>query len=202
MSALRIAAAQALDLIMQPESTLRDSSAAQELHTALNAAALAVEIPRLGAIWPGQGGIYAGMLRGLNGAPDFHLIVPTDPAGAHDAITWGGAGHREADAESDIDGPANTKALTTSAIDHPAAQWAAALTIDGHTDWYLPARHELRLCFLTVPELFETDDYYWTSTQYAGTSYDAWVQDFEDGFQSGNHKTNEYRARAVRRLPI
>ncbi|AEK63199.1 DUF1566 domain-containing protein [Collimonas fungivorans] len=33
--------------------------------------------PRIGATWIGQGGIYAGILRGENGAPDYHLIHAT-----------------------------------------------------------------------------------------------------------------------------
>lgn len=31
--------------------------------------------PRIGEPWPGQGGIYAGIMRGRDGAPDYHLIV-------------------------------------------------------------------------------------------------------------------------------
>lgn len=30
--------------------------------------------PRIGAAWPSQGGIYVGILRGENGAPDYHLV--------------------------------------------------------------------------------------------------------------------------------
>ena len=33
------------------------------------------QAPRIGAEWPGQGGIYAGIMRGRDGAPDYHLIV-------------------------------------------------------------------------------------------------------------------------------
>lgn len=31
--------------------------------------------PRIGQVWLGQGGIYAGAMRGRDGAPDYHLIV-------------------------------------------------------------------------------------------------------------------------------
>ncbi len=30
-------------------------------------------IPAIGAEWPGQGGIYAGLMRGHDGHPDYHL---------------------------------------------------------------------------------------------------------------------------------
>lgn len=31
--------------------------------------------PRIGELWPDQGGIYAGIMRGRDGEPDYHLIV-------------------------------------------------------------------------------------------------------------------------------
>jgi len=46
------------------------------------------------------------------------------------------------------------------------------------------------------------ESWYWTSTQYAGTSDCAWVQDFGSGDQHCRFKDGNYRARAVRRLPI
>jgi len=51
-------------------------------------------------------------------------------------------------------------------------------------------------------EAFADNDWYWTSTQYAGNEAYAWCQNFNNGNQNNNHKDNEYRARAVRRLPI
>lgn len=32
-------------------------------------------LPRIGVLWPEQGGIYCGLVRGDNGAPDYHLIM-------------------------------------------------------------------------------------------------------------------------------
>jgi hypothetical protein len=34
--------------------------------------------PKIGEHWIGQGGIYAGVARGLEGAPDYHLILSTE----------------------------------------------------------------------------------------------------------------------------
>jgi hypothetical protein len=50
-------------------------------------------------------------------------------------------------------------------------------------------------------EAFE-DTYYWSSTQHAGYSDVAWLQYFYDGYQDNGHKSDQWRARAVRRLPI
>ena len=95
------------------------------------------------------------------------------------------------------DGQANTDELCNSDHSHPAAEWAADLSIDGHTDFYLPSRRELRLCWVNVPELFESG-WYWTSTQHS-PGY-AWIQGFGDGFQYDYDKGTQARARAVRRF--
>jgi len=42
----------------------------------------------IGEFWNGQGGIYAGIARGRDGQPDYHLIVGPE---AHDALDWGAA---------------------------------------------------------------------------------------------------------------
>jgi hypothetical protein len=162
------------------------------------AAAAKPFIPRIGEIWPGQG-IYAGIVRGEPGLPDYHLFGSTAAALAVDKIAWGGQGIDEPGARSDRDGLVNTRALVNSATDHPAAEWAYGLDVDGHRDWYLPARRELRLCWVNVPELF-VPGWYWSSTQ--DSPHDAWNQLFVGGGQDSHGKGYEARARAVRRFLI
>ncbi len=154
--------------------------------------------PAIGAFWHGEGGIYAGLVRGEKGTPDYHLIVPVAPYGQVEEITWGAAGEKETGADSNLDGLSNTQALCDSKHDHPAAQWSAALEIDDHRDFYLPARHELRLCYLSVPELFSTEGWYLSSTQYSPGF--AWFQGFGDGYQFSGRKDYARRAVAVRRV--
>jgi len=127
-----------------------------------------IAIPPIGEIWPGQGGIYAGIMRGRDGKPDYHLIV--GPAIA--ASTW------------DM-----TKVLAT------------AIEIDGHKDFSLPFRAEQALQFANVSELFEKE-WYWSCEQHAANSVRAWMQLFSDGNQHYDHKSDGYRARAVRRSII
>jgi hypothetical protein len=158
-----------------------------------------IKTPRLGQFWPGQGGVYAGIARGEHGQPDYHVIVPTAPEASHAAIAWGPRDTNTQGACSHLDGLANTIALVAHQQEHPAAKWAASLHIDGHSDFYLPARCELRLCWVNVPELF-AQGWYWSSTQYS--PYYAWGQFFVDGFQSNDVKDSQGRARAVRRLLI
>ena len=44
--------------------------------------------PCIGQPWPGQGGIYAGLARGEDGAPDHHLILAEQHG---EALTWSAA---------------------------------------------------------------------------------------------------------------
>ncbi len=51
-------------------------------------------------------------------------------------------------------------------------------------------------------EALDDESYYWTSTQYAGYSDNAWIQYFDGGGQGSDLKVYEFRARAVRRLLV
>lgn len=155
--------------------------------------------PRIGEYWPSQGGVYAGLMRGADGQPDYHLIVAAGDDGFTEEITWGGHGQDESGAKSEWDGQANTLALARSGHEHHAAEWAVGLEIDGHADWYLPARREAALCYATVPELFEKA-WHWTSTQ--ASPDDAWIQYFDVGTQYDGLKDYLLRARAVRRALV
>ena len=148
--------------------------------------------PRIGQQWDEQDGIYAGVMRGIDGAPDYHLIVTEHEA----TFAWGAQGTEEPGAKSDHNGLANTRALVASQHVHPAAEWAAE---QQGPDCYLPSRRELRLCWVNVPELFDAQAWYWASTQYS--PFTAWGQTFDDG-QHYTGKSFEGRVRAVRRLVI
>ncbi|QEZ48525.1 DUF1566 domain-containing protein [Cupriavidus oxalaticus] len=75
-----------------------------------------------------------------------------------------------------------------------AMEWAASIGGD------LPTRREQSLLYANVSENFKRD-WYWSNTQYAGYSGYAWRQDFYDGGQDFYREGNEFRARAVRRIP-
>lgn len=155
----------------------------------------AFKVPQLGEYWEGQGGIYAGVMPAESGRRAYHLIVSVESG---DELEWGPYGKHIEGADSRIDGAANTKAIVAADGDHPAARWASEYSADGHADFYLPAQREQNLCFATIPDKFETDDWYWSSTQYSTTF--AWTQYFDDGNQLYAYKDYTGRARAVRRL--
>jgi len=116
--------------------------------------------------------------------------------------------------DSDDNGLGNSE--ITNDANHPAAQFCRSLHIGGHDDWYLPSRDELAILCRNIsptrkntPELFKSDgpeafekDWYWSSTEYAPYSVDAWIVGFDDGSQYGYGKDYEFGVRAVRRLKI
>ncbi|HHK9462845.1 TPA: DUF1566 domain-containing protein [Pseudomonas aeruginosa] len=152
-------------------------------------------VPVIGAEWPGQGGIYAGLMRGRDGHPDYHLIVAS--AESDGELQWGGYGSKSS-ATSKWDGLANTKALVEEG-GHPAAEFAASVTISGHNDFYLPAQAELMLAWANVPEVF-AEGWHWSSTQCS--AHNAFTTDFSDGYTGYSGKSDVLRVRPVRKILI
>ncbi len=130
-------------------------------------------IPRIGELWREQGGIYAGVMRGRDGGPDYHLLVG-DAVNQLELVAW-------------------DKAM--------AAAKDMRCEVYGHKDYTLPYRAEQSLLLANVPELFDKE-WYWSCEQHAATAVSAWSQNFGDGNQDDWHKGSSNRARAVRRLNL
>lgn len=159
-----------------------------------------ITLPAFGSIIPGQGGHFAAIMRGaiMDGIeqPPFALLV-SDAIVGETKAKWGEYG-KDVPAKSRTDGKANTDAMVLDGC--PAAIKVREMTIGGHSDWYLPSLGELNSAASNVAELFSTDGYYWTSTQYS--SINAFVQDFEIGYSYWDFKDDERRARAFRRISL
>ena len=66
-----------------------------------------------------------------------------------------------------------------------------------YTDWRLPTKYELNLLYLQKSAVGGFSDFnYWSSTEFA--NFNAWIQNFDDGNQLINNKTNTFYVRAVR----
>jgi Protein of unknown function (DUF1566) len=154
--------------------------------------------PRISQPWPGQGGIYAGIMAGRDGQPDYHLISAPADQGSFEDIEWGSYGKSVEGADSYFDGRANTTAMAAAGLE--LGTRIRALVINGHDDYYLPSQAEMHLLAANLKDQFEQDDWYWTSTQYSSDR--AWCQSFRHGNQTTRNKDVEARARAVRRLVI
>ncbi|MDP3137195.1 MAG: DUF1566 domain-containing protein [Burkholderiaceae bacterium] len=64
-----------------------------------------------------------------------------------------------------------------------------------------PTKTQAEVFIAGGDQAFDTT-WYWSSTQLAAYSGNAWFQHFYDGYQDDGLKSAELRARAVRRLPI
>lgn len=149
--------------------------------------------PAVGKPWPGQGGIYAGIMPARNGQEAYHLVIGEEVG----RFEWGPYGE-ESSATSLVDGLANTKNLIGEGDDYPAAKAAAAHTADGHNDFYLPAAAELYEAWLNLGDQY----WYWVWSSSQRSAYYAFGLTFVDGCQSYGGKHDELRVRPVRRLPI
>lgn len=159
---------------------------------ALNAQA----IPDVGVYWPEQGGINGGLVAARGDVPAHYLIWAKHDAGKH---AWGGY-EKDSAATSNRDGQANTVALCSSEDKHPAANACAEYQADGHHDFYLPAAAELYHGWLNVPDIFNKDRCYWSSSQ--RSAYTAFNMYFAGGGQYSDVKDGESLVRPVRRAFI
>jgi len=163
---------------------------------------------------PFGGGYFAGTY--LENGVRHALIVAPKAEGEAEEMEWGAGG--ETAARSLIDGLANSDAINDD--DHPAARFCRVLTIGGFADWHLPALDQMSVLRANLtpendhvpvqttaeafkdggPEAFETDDAYWSSTEWSAGS--AWYQSFGSGGQDGDHEGWRCRVRAVRKCPL
>lgn len=151
-----------------------------------------VGAPRFGEYWPGQGGILVAYRPGEGDQPDSLLIRGTEIG---KQLIWGAYGTKINGADSHYDGRANTLALLESGHSHPAAEFAAKYTADGHTDFYMGSRRELQLIAAFGTFTYD-EDWVWSSTQYS--AYYAWGQYFDDGSTDYWNKDGKASALALR----
>ena len=93
------------------------------------------------------GGFYAGQISTAgNGIADYYLVVGP-VASAESTLAWK-TSNTGGDPTSVIDGPANS--ATMNSATYPAAQFCEGLTVGGFTDWYMPAKNELEVCYYNL----------------------------------------------------
>jgi hypothetical protein len=90
---------------------------------------------------PMSGGFFAGaiLVDGLK-----YAVIVSPKATGETTGKWGEYGEKIA-AGHLSDGITNTKAMAEAGS--TIAQWALALNINGHADWYIPSREELELLY-------------------------------------------------------
>jgi hypothetical protein len=93
------------------------------------------------------GGYYAGSISTAGtGVADYYLVIGPVASAQNSAKQF--ATTSGSDPTSVIDGPTNS--ATMDNITHPAAQFCEAVTAGGFTDWYMPAKNELEVCYYNL----------------------------------------------------
>ena len=90
------------------------------------------------------GGYYAGKI--VQGGSTYYLIVAPKSSGENSSNQWKTSNDAGPSATITLNnGPAASSSMNSAS--YPAAQFCEGLSIGGYTDWYLPARDELELCY-------------------------------------------------------
>jgi hypothetical protein len=96
------------------------------------------------------GGFYAGQI-GVSGVATHYIIVgPVASAQAQRA--WKNVNTTTSGADSNIGGPQNTADMVANGNStvYPAAHFCNDLVTGEQTDWYMPARNELEVCYYNL----------------------------------------------------
>lgn len=96
------------------------------------------------------GGFYAGQI-GVSSVATHNLVVGP-VASAQTQLAWKNAATATAGADSDIDGPQNTADMVAdgNSTVYPCAHFCNDLSTGGQTDWYMPAKNELEVCYFNL----------------------------------------------------
>ena len=93
------------------------------------------------------GGFFAGQISTAgNGIADYNLVVANKAAGEVYGKAWGPDGITTG-VTSVIAGPTNSATLAALGATYEAATFCEGLTTGGYSDWYLPAKNELEVCY-------------------------------------------------------
>jgi len=97
-----------------------------------------------------EGGFYAGQI-GVSGVATHNLVIgPVSSAQANKY--YKSTNTTATGADSDIDGPQNTADMVAdgNASVYQAAHFCNDLVIGGFSDWYMPAKNELEVCYYNL----------------------------------------------------
>jgi hypothetical protein len=105
-------------------------------------------LPAIGAAF--GGGFFAGQI-GVSGVATHNLVVGP-VASAQSILAWKDPATATPGADSVIDGPQNTADMVAdgNSTRYPCAHFCNDLVTGGFSDWYMPAKNELEVCYFNL----------------------------------------------------
>jgi hypothetical protein len=104
-------------------------------------------LPAIGSAY--EGGYFAGQISTAgNGIADYNLVVGPVSSAQASGKKWKTSNTSTTGTSSTIDGPTNSANMNNAS--HPAAEFCEAVTAGGFSDWYLPAKNELEVCYYNL----------------------------------------------------
>jgi hypothetical protein len=97
------------------------------------------------------GGFYAGQI-GVSSVATHYIIVGPVASAQNSSIKYKDTNTATAGADSVIDGPQNTADIVAdgNSTVYPAGHFCNDLVIGGFSDWYMPAKNELEICYFNL----------------------------------------------------
>ena len=104
-------------------------------------------LPAIGSAF--GGGFFAGQISTAgNSIADYNLVVGPAASALNSSIQWKTSNTTTTGTSSVIDGPTNSSNMNNAS--HPAAQFCEAVSTGGFSDWYMPAKNELEVCYYNL----------------------------------------------------
>ena len=132
--------------------TVKATNSAGQSAASAASNSITTSLPAIGAAF--GGGFYAGQI-GVSSTATHNLIVGPKST-AQGRYAWKTTSTSTAGTSSDIDGPTNSSNMNNAS--HPAAQFCEGLTIGGFSDWYMPAKNELEVCYFNLKPTTATNN--------------------------------------------
>ena len=101
------------------------------------------------------GGFYAGQI-GVSSVATHYLVVGPVASAQSASKQWKTSNTDTTGTSSNINGPTNSSNMNDAS--HPAAQFCEGLTIGGFSDWYMPAKNELEVCYYNLKPTTNTNN--------------------------------------------
>jgi hypothetical protein len=100
-----------------------------------------------------EGGFFAGQISTSgNGVATHNLVMGPKSSAQNTSKQWKNANTATAGADSVINGPQNTADMVAdgNSTVYPAGHFCNDLVIGGYSDWYMPAKNELEVCYYNL----------------------------------------------------